>query len=182
MKHQFLKWMENKAQQLRRKVHLKPLDPLDPYALAPIMDISVISAHEVCALSSSCRNHLLTKGSREWSAGTITLSPKNHLVILNPNHLDTRKRASLMEEISHIFLKHKPSSLFVLNSNVAMRSYKKSQESQAYGVGAAALIPADLLYHASEKKMPKSELADYCRVSLDLVNFRSKITRIPLQE
>ena len=68
----------------------------------------------------------------------------------------------------------------VFKNRTAMRSCKKSQETQAYGVGAAALVPMKLLQHAQSNLTAREKLAHYCGVSVDLVTFREKVTGVKL--
>ena len=102
------------------------------------------------------------------------------VVILNPTHADTRKRASLMEEIAHVYLGHKPSSLIVIKGKTAMRSYKRFQETEAYWTGAAALVPLALMKQSQSAGIQREALAQYCGVSVDLIKFREKITTTKL--
>lgn len=86
-----------------------------------------------------------------------------------------------MEELSHLHLKHKGSKLAKMDSgNGGFRSYNKSEESQAYFVGAAALLPVDVLKKARVEQTSRYEVARKCIVSEDLVLFREKITGVKL--
>ena len=75
------------------------------------------------------------------------------MIILNPIHPDTRKRATLMEELSHIYLGHAPSKLTVVDGGLAFRSFKKTQETEAYWVGAAALVPRVALERGKTQRL-----------------------------
>ncbi|WP_449420518.1 ImmA/IrrE family metallo-endopeptidase [Phormidium nigroviride] len=180
MSKHFLGWVERRGQELRCRLSLEPIAPLDPYKLAQAMGVIVISPLDISGLDPSILDQLLVQDSGSWSAGTITLTKGKILVVLNPKHAETRKRATLMEELAHVFLDHKASSLIVFKGITAMRSCKKSQETQAYGVGAAALVPVKLLQHAQSNLTTREKLAHYCGVSVDLVGFREKVTGVKL--
>jgi len=64
------------------------------------------------------------------------------LILLNPARPETRQTATLMEELSHHLLRHKPCSI-ALNPSTGFleRSYDPSQEAEAYDLGAAILLP-----------------------------------------
>ena len=70
------------------------------------------------------------------------------LIILNPTHGENRQNATLMEEICHVFLGHKPSRLAIENVNKygqpIARDYRGDEE-EAYSIGAAALVPFSAL-------------------------------------
>ena len=112
----------------------------------------MIRFDEVAGLSETAREHLLGSGSEKWSGGACTLPNGMKLVILNPTHGRSRTNATLMEEICHVFLGHQPNRLSVVTKDergkVMNRDYRKADEEEAYGVGAAALVP-----YSSLKKM-----------------------------
>lgn len=176
---QFARRIENRAQELRRKLQLGPADVLNPFTLADVMGVKVLSFDGVEGLSTAHRRRLIAEDPDGWSAGTLVLNGLP-IVVLNPTHADTRRRATLMEELSHVHLRHKPSELTIMREGVAFRSFKQSQEKQAFGVGAAALIPLTLLKHAHAAAMQRTVLATHCGVSTKLVSFREQITGLRL--
>ncbi|MEG4301722.1 ImmA/IrrE family metallo-endopeptidase [Microcoleus sp. D3_18a_C4] len=176
----FLDWIERRGQELRCRLSLEPTAALNPYKLAQTMEVRVVSPLDILELAPCLLDQLLVQDSDSWSGGTLLLPNGKTIVVLNPNHSETRKRATLMEELAHVFLGHTPSSLIVFKNRTAMRSCKKSQETQAYGVGAAALVPMKLLQHAQSNLTAREKLAHYCGVSVDLVTFREKVTGVKL--
>jgi hypothetical protein len=87
-----------------------------------------------------------------------------------------------MEEICHVFLGHQPNRLSVVTRDergkVMNRDYRKADEEEAYGVGAAALVP-----YASLKKLllqgkTSTDVAQFFRVSPELVEYRMKVTHL----
>lgn len=181
MTKHFLAWVERQAQQLRRRLALPPMAVLDPYGLAPRMGVRVLSPSDIPGMDRSDLHHLLVEDSDGWSAGGIRLANGRVAVVLNPTHPETRKRATLMEELAHVHLRHKPSQLILLDGGIAVRSFKKSQETEAYWVGAAALLPRALLEHASRNGITKAALAESRGVSEQLVTFRERVTGIKLK-
>lgn len=81
-----------------------------------------------------------------------------------------------MEEIAHVHLCHVPSSLVLDADGWQVRDYVKAQEEEAYGVGAAALIPWDTLFPALNARRTIDELAEIYEVTRELVEYRVKIT------
>jgi len=81
-----------------------------------------------------------------------------------------------MEEIAHIHLGHSPCGLLRSDDGLRMRSYDKQQEQDAYGVGAAALIPWGALFPPINKGASIEELAERYELSEELVRCRIQIT------
>lgn len=174
-------WVERKGSNLRRMLNLQLLQPLDPFQLAQKMNVKVFLPSDVLNLPLEDFTHLLEVDSKGWSAGTKQLPNGEFFIIINPNHLETRKRATLMEELSHIYLDHKPSE-FILHNGLAFRTYKKTVENQAYWVGSSALVPKNVLEIARAKNITREYVAEKFVVSVPLVKFRENITGIKLCE
>jgi hypothetical protein len=81
-----------------------------------------------------------------------------------------------MEEVAHIYLKHSPTGLTRSMDGLRMRGYDKKQELEAYGVGAAALLPWAAIFPAVNRGMTIDELAEQFEVSSQLIDYRIKIT------
>jgi len=118
----------------------------------------------------------------KWSGGACSLPSGMKLVILNPTHGRSRTNATLMEEICHVFLGHEPNRLSIVTRDargkVMSRDYRKADEEEAYGVGAAALVPYASLKRLLAKGKASSEIASRFRVSRELVEYRMKVTRL----
>src|SRR6478735_1670783 len=108
---------ELRALALRDFAGVAPDEPLDPFALAEFARLLVVDFDQISGLSDESREHLLGAGTNEWSGGACSQPLPNgwRLVILNPAHGAHRNHATLMEEVSHVFLGHKPNRLAVLN-------------------------------------------------------------------
>jgi hypothetical protein len=170
--------------------------PLDPFALADFARLLVIDFDSIEGLSPESREHLLGAAVDEWSGGACSRPLPNgwRLVILNPAHGAQRNRATLMEEISHVFLGHKPNRLAAItndkspsrspeNSNQSQgkllaRDYNQADEEAAYAVGAAALLPYGALRRLVMKGRSSHEIARQFRVSRQLAEYRIKVTHL----
>lgn len=167
---------ERKAIRIRQFAGARYLERLDPYALAARVKLKVVSMLDLEALSDESRKHLTSVDTKSWSGGaTPMLADGSRLVILNETHSRTRRAATLMEEICHVLLGHKADRLGIEGAAGSGRDYEKERECEAYGVGAAALVP----YHALSKFIAEGrgsdEIARRYGVSRDLVRYRSKI-------
>lgn len=176
---------ELRARALREFAGLRRDDqPLDPFRLAHYANLLVVPFEAIGQLSDETRAHLLGKGKDDWSGGaaSLKLPDGRKLIILNPTHGKNRHSATLMEEVSHVFLGHKPSRLAIerrdKTGKVVARDYNKDIEEEAYGTGAAALVPYRALKRFVEEGKTIAEIARHFRVSRALVEYRIKISRL----
>jgi len=176
---------EMRARALREFAGLRRDDErLDPFELAFYANLLVIPFEEIEALSPETVEHLLVNGKEAWSGGAAsqTLPDGRKLIILNPTHGKNRHAATLMEEISHVFLGHKPSRLAVENRNkegkIIARDYNHAIEEEAYSTGAAALVPYTSLRRMVEQGKTVQEISRHFYVSRALVEYRIKVSRL----
>ena len=158
---------------------------LDPFDLAQYANLFVARFEDVSAfLSEETIEHLTGGGKDKWSGGAAShaLPDGRKLIILNPTHSSNRHAATLMEEISHVFMGHKPSKLAITSVNKQgkeiAREYQADVEEEAYSVGAAALVPYTALRKMINQGKTSNEIARHFRVSRDLVEFRMRITHL----
>lgn len=176
---------ETRALALREFAGLRFDDePLDPFALAKYAKLMIPSFEEIEGLSEITRKQLLEIGKDDWSGGAASIKLPNgwRLIILNPNHGKNRHNATLMEEVSHVFLGHKPSRLAIESKNkegkTIARDYRQEIEEEAYGTGAAALLPYTAIKRMAQDGMTVAQIARHFNVSRALVEFRLKISRL----
>jgi Zn-dependent peptidase ImmA (M78 family) len=178
------KWrkFELKALGLRDFAKVRPDQPLNPFELARYANLIVLDLEKVEGLDKSVRDHLLGAGVDAWSGGACTLPNGTKVVILNPTHGRTRTNATLMEEICHVFLGHEPNRLSIVTTDergkVMSRDYRKTDEEEAYGVGAASLVPYGSLRRLLMKGKTSSEIARQFAVSRELIHYRMKVTKL----
>jgi len=178
------KWrdFELKAIALRDFARVRPDVSLNPFELAQFANLMVVEFEQLKGLSERAREHLLGPASESWSGGACSLPDGMKLVILNPNHGPARTKATLMEEICHVFLAHQPNRLSVVTKDergkVMNRDYRQTDEEEAYGVGAAALVPYAALKRLLLQGKTAREIGSHFRVSRDLVEYRMKVTHL----
>jgi hypothetical protein len=180
------KWRQFELQALgfRDFAGVRPGAALDPFRLARFANLLVVSFDQIKGLSPEAREHLLGSGSEKWSGGACSrpLPDGRRIVILNPNHGRMRTNATLMEEVSHVFLGHQPSRLKVVAENeggrTISREYRKADEEAAYATGAAALVPFSALRRFVFDGQNSLQIAKHFHVSRELVEYRLKVTRL----
>lgn len=158
---------------------------LDPFQLARFAKLFVASFDQVePLLTPETKSHLIGEGKDAWSGGAAshTLPDGTKLIILNPTHGKNRQNATLMEEVCHVFLGHKPNRLAIENKTkdgkVIARDYNHAIEEEAYSTGAAALVPYTALQRMINEGKTVNEIARHFNVSRALVEFRMKISRL----
>ncbi len=156
--------------------------PLDPFRLAKFANLLVVSFEQIRGLSPEVREHLLGKASEKWSGGacSLPLPDGRRIVILNPNHGRMRTNATLMEEVSHVFLGHQANRLKTVGEDgrAISRDYRKADEEEAYATGAAALVPFSSLRQFVLEGQTSVQIAKHFRVSRELIEYRLKVTRL----
>jgi hypothetical protein len=190
------KQFELRALGLREFAGVNGDQPLDPFALASFARLMVVDFNTIEGLSAESRSHLLGAAVDQWSGGACSRPLPNgwRLVILNPAHGIQRNRATLMEEVAHVFLGHKPNRLAAITSDagpgqssdaatqsrgrVLARDYNQMDEEAAYSVGAAALVPFAGLRRRVMEGRSSREIARHFRVSRQLVEYRIKVTHL----
>lgn len=163
----------------------KPEQRLDPFKLAVYANLLVADFDSIRPLlTDETLGQLLGRGKDSWSGGACSqaLPDGRKLIILNPTHGKNRQNATLMEEISHVFLGHKPSRLAFRdekgNGEVKARDFNAEIEEQAYSVGAAALVPYAALRDFVASGRTSRSIARHFEVSRMLVEYRIKVSRL----
>lgn len=187
------KQLELRALALRDFAGLGAAEPLDPFALAKFAKLMVIDFDQINNLSAESREHLLGAAANEWSGGACSRPLSNgwRIVILNPAHGKQRNRATLMEEVAHVFLGHKANRLAIVDEDrnptvaegakskkIIARDYNKSDEEAAYAIGAAALVPYAVLRQLVLSGSTAEQIARRFQVSRQLVEYRIKVTHL----
>lgn len=176
---------EIRAQGLREFAGLRYDDQrLDPFKLAQYAKLLVVSFDQIEALSDDAKSQLLGDAKDKWSGGAASqkLPDGRKLIILNPTHGRNRHNATLMEEICHVFLGHKPSRLAIekrdKDGRIIARDYNHEIEEEAYSTGAAALVPYRSLRDFVESGKISAQIARHFNVSRALVEYRIKVSRL----
>jgi len=158
---------------------------LNPFDLAHYAKLLVASFEQIEPfLTAETKSHLLGNGSDKWSGGACSqaLRDGRKLIILNPTHNENRQNSTLMEEICHVFLGHKPSRLAIANlskqGKPIARDYREDDEEAAYSIGAAALVPYSALRRFVQQGKTSREIARHFNVSRELVEYRMKVSRL----
>ena len=177
----FKTWCERIAANLRRELHLQPVDPLPPKLVAENMGVRMLAADQLTGLDPDVTKRLLTTHSRSWSAVTVSAEGR-HLIIYNSDHSAARQANDLMHELAHLILKHEPSKTFMDPAKGLMiRSYDKAQEEEADWLAAAMLLPREALLLHRSRRTPVATICDAFGVSEKLYTMRTNTTGVERQ-
>jgi hypothetical protein len=147
---------ERHAIALRRLAGVTEDMLLDPWQLAPKVGLTIVDGDIALALLDDAeRQYLCGPASRSWSGGVLplVLPDDTRVCILNPRHHVRRNKITLMEEITHNFLKHKPTTITLQAGTLEVRDFDAKYEEEAYGVGAAALMPWPQLFQPPQQNL-----------------------------
>jgi Zn-dependent peptidase ImmA (M78 family) len=170
------KWrIERMAAAVRGKLGLDQLTQLSPWRLADAIPAHVFYPEDFDddGLARRVRS-IKWDGLAFCCPGERTL-----MIVLNPAKPKTRQTATLMEELSHHLLGHKPCSIAVNpETKVLERSYDKAQEDEAYDLGAAILLPKERIQRDVAALLTAAEIAATHECSDDIVVYRIKRMRL----
>lgn len=170
------KWrIERLAATVRRKLKVDQLEPLSPWQLAEALPAHIFYPEDF-------ENDELAGRLRQvrWDGFAFSCDGDSTLMILlNSARSEKRQMATLMEELSHHLLRHKPCKISV-NSQTGLleRSYDGAQEAEAYDLGAAILLPKERIQRDVGEKRTASEIANDHGCSEELVVYRIKRMRL----
>lgn len=165
---------EARATEIRKVAKLDPEQKLDPFAIAKNFKAFVIQPEYLETLDVNERTLIEGLSAKQWSGGACVLPDGWIGIILNPNQTPERLKVTLMEEIAHHFLGHKPTVLTVKKDGAAERSYDADCEDEAYWTAAASLVPKISIGRAVWRKESSTAIASRFGVSTELVEFRIK--------
>lgn len=168
---------EHNGLDLREKLGLDLDAPLRHAAAFALFPNVTVLPHGAIPMAQMHIDHFRDGGSSAWSGVAIPLPDGGVFVVFNDSHPMTRVRATLMEEFFHLWLGHPATKVRVYQDRGA-RTYNAGVESEAYGSGAAALVPYRTLKQRILAGEPTRRISSFLEVSEDLVVFRAKVTKL----
>lgn len=174
----FARWVEGNGLGIRQLVGLNRVQRLRPHDVAEKLSIVVCFPQDIDGLASDSLAQLEVVDPAGWSGASAILPNSRLAVILNRCDSVTRHNITLMEEISHDYLGHRPSLATKGPGGLALRNFKRSCEKQAYAVAAAAILPVGRLELLTRRGLSVAEIAAQDEVSPQLVSYRINVTGV----
>ena len=163
---------------LRHELSLPLQDCLSlGHAFSLFPNVDVVS-HRELDIDARFKEHFVGGRSSNWSGMCVPYPNGITLVIYNTDHPERRTRATLMEEFFHLWLGHPHDRLRLLSDGEGRREYHSGKESEAYGSGAAALVPYKSLKAMLTDGKTARQVADHFLVSEALVEFRIRVSKL----
>lgn len=177
MRRGFKAEAERWAESARANLGLERLAKLDPWAYAESLGVVVLKVADL-ELPTAHARQLLIHDPDSWSGMTLD-EDGIRLIVLNEAHGPRRQASTLMHELAHLLLEHLPASVSVSASGLTLLSdYSDEQEEEADWLGATLLLPQVALLHHRGRGLSASQIADLFEVSLDICNWRCRMTGV----
>jgi len=171
------KLWEPRAEELRRMIPPSSRGslPFDPWLLATKVGLRVAECN-FAGLTEVEKKYMRDLCGDHWSGGFVptVLPDGTRLCMLNPDQSHRRQKITLMEEIAHSFLGHDP-TILSMSGESRYRDFNKKQEQEAYGVGAAVLLPWRLFFPMLNGGDNFDCLSEAFDVTRELVQYRIKV-------
>lgn len=168
----FKKWAEETAVDYRQKLSLKYHEHLCGFVLAEHLQIPVLFPSDFPDLSGQ----FSFISSTDWSAVTFLHPIDGNVIILNNTHSNKRQQSDMMHEISHIICNHSADAFEIVEGLPILRKFNREQEKEAGWLGGCLQLPRRALIWALNKGMDESQISEYHIASLQMVNFRLRLT------
>lgn len=171
---------ERMALAARSELGLAARAPLDPWAYAKHIGVLVLNFEDL-KLATAARQQLLVNDSDSWSGmtmvdGTLTT------IVLNPAHAKTRQSSTLMHELAHVMLKHKPARVDISSTGLLLLSdYSDEHEEEADFLAAAMLLPRETLMWCRRRGDSVEVIAADHGLSESLCQWRLRMTGVDIQ-
>jgi hypothetical protein len=159
--------LEREALAIRWHLGLQDTDRLDPLRLAAAVPARVVTPEDFC-------DELLARRLRSvaWDGAALHIGGEL-VIVLNPARPPARRTATLMEELAHALLGHRPTRIAADGvTGVLRRSYDQAQEREAFELGATLLLPRAYLAAAVRARRRASAIAREVGCSEALVRYR----------
>lgn len=181
MRHGFKSHAERLSLAHRQKLDLSAFDRIDPKKFLEFLGFVVWSPSEVPGVSDDHLNQLLLADPDSWSGVTIREGDAV-AIIINSAHPATRQANTMMHEWAHIELRHKPNRVDRSEAGLLLLSdYPADFEEEADWLAGAILAPRDGLVRFRGSGMDTADIASHYGISLELANWRMRMTGIEKQ-
>lgn len=154
---------------IRHLVEASGIDPFDPLEKLEELNVSLLWSDEIVGVDLTAIQDVTAK---TWSGASWPTPPGHRLpVLLNRYQSMERARVTLLEEVSHHLLGHRPSTI---RPGVG-RTHSATNEKEAYWSGTAALLPAHAVSFSVWQGESAETIAQRYGVSDELVKMRIKL-------
>lgn len=178
MKHGFKAKAERISEQTREELNLTKFDPLNAFELAKHLNIPIFSMTDMKDDLVAAHFKTLTNPGK-FNAVWLPNSTGQKVIVHNDRHSAKRQQSNLMHELSHIILKHSvPEEYARLCHELGLPYVNTEQEEEAKYLGGCLQITRAGLLEALKNDQSESKISDHYNASLDMVEYRIRITGV----
>jgi Zn-dependent peptidase ImmA (M78 family) len=173
------KWrIERTAAAVRKRIGLDQLTVLDPGLLVEDLGAQVFHLRDLLPDDDVA----LHRARQIAFDGAASSHPETGepVILINCGRPVRRRMATLMEELSHLILEHRPSRIAPdPELGIIRRTFDQGQENEAYDLGAALLLPKERIQQdVKDEQLLADEIAGTHRCSEELVTYRIRRLRL----
>jgi hypothetical protein len=155
------------ALNVRARMGLSPIAPIDPLAICATFNVDVIRMSDLACDSSVFRG----AGQSCFSALTV-MRGLNTAIVHNDSHHPLRQRSNICHELAHLFLSH--DHVPPLNDH-GERVHDGGVEAEANFLGGCLLIPNEAAIHIVANGLMARARLEY-GVSQPMLDFRLRVS------
>jgi hypothetical protein len=159
------------AEETRAELALGPLSPLDPRALAALLEVPILDLSELAA-DGPAISHLLEVEPDVFSAVTV-FAGAARVIVHNDAHAPSRQNSNLAHELAHALLLHPPTPAL---DDTGGRLWNQDIEDEAAWLAGALLISEAATIAIARGKWTRAAAARHFGVSERMVQFRLNAT------
>jgi Zn-dependent peptidase ImmA (M78 family) len=156
------------AGEVRAELGLGPMEALDPWELAEMYGVKVVSLSAL-PLDHAIREHFQTVRPHVFS-GALLPHRTGAVIIENESHPLARRRSTMSHEMAHVVREHTFGASLV--NEHGCRTADRFQEDEAAEISGELLIPFDAAKQLARRRATDEEVALRFGVSPELARWR----------
>lgn len=160
------------AREIRRELHLRAVDPLDPWGLAKHLAIPVQPLSELAGQARAAMKYLTETEPSAFSAATVFCGTAR-VIVYNDAHSRGRQASDLAHELSHALLQHPARPAL---DNRGCRDWDSDVEDEATWLAGALLVSEEAALAIVRTGISVAEAAKTYGVSTRMIQFRINVT------
>ena len=164
---------EKAALAFRKELGLTVHQALPAKELAEHLGIITLSQLDV---PLSDKDLINLNSADDWSGASFQCCEKS-VILYNCKHSEQRNESTIMHELSHIILEHKP----ILDSEfehlgLMLRNYDEIHENEANWLGGCLQIPTEGIVSSLLKNRTPEQIAIQYNSSTEMANYRTNVS------
>lgn len=179
MRRGFKAQAERLAASARAELGLAEHAAISPWKIADKRGIAVWEPQDL-GIDPDDLHHLIHVDPDSWSG--LTVRHGEYIgIVLNSAHTKGRQTNTLMHEIAHVDLQHRPNHVEMVDGLLYLSDYPQDLEDEANWLAGAILLPRDALMQHRRRGSSVIEIAEYFGISDQLCEWRLRMTGVDRQ-